>query len=1050
MKRQYIIFAVTLVALLGSLVTVFATKQERDFQLRGYVDASKDANLPFKVPRLGVNTELTQYSPEVLSHQFEQMEAAHITWVRQVIPWDEIEPQKGEYEWETWDRIIETLLNYPSLHLIAVITYTPAWARADTAQTDRTSPPGDPVDYANFARLFAERYGESIDYYQIWDEPNLTATWGGLEPRPADYVALLQETYGAIHGADGEATVIAGALAPTSETGPKNISDILFLSDLYALGAQRYMDAVGAKPYGFDQSPGDRTVHSDTLNFSRIIALREEMVRNGDATKAIWAMNWGWNSLPANWTGQPSIWGHVTSAEQVDYSLTALNRVEREWPWLAGMILHHWQPSAPIEDPIWGFALIDQQNRPTALYQALTQRPSPLAAENGLFPATTPFARYSGVWTFGKMGADIGWVQDSQLTFDFAGQAISLLLRQDKFVAYLYPTVDGQQANAAPKDSSGNAYIVLTSGSELPEKNLVPVANDLPQGTHTLHVVADRGWDRWVLAGYGVSSGNLSLPYDNKIAIAWIAVIISVTSAVVAGWQLNWVPVVSQLALLYRKIGMVGQLVIGIVTSIALLLGMLLTWGDSTPNFFRRESVQLGLAILSAGLLYLQPGLVLAIIAAIILLVLIYNHLDIGLTLTLFWVPFFLFPIELYRFAFPLSEILILITSGAWILRLLSDWGKNRQISVNDAPRFQISVYLKKLNGLDYAVVAFVLLGIFSLAWARLPSEAITELRVMIFEPALFYVIYRTIPFNKHVMLKLVDALLLAGTVVALIGLWQFLQGESVITAEAGARRLASVYGSPNNVGLFLGRCIPFALSFLFAPLDRLRRIVAALVLGVMGLAVILSQSVGAIFIGVPAAIVAVLLVYGGKRARLTLFGLVIIAVVGFLFSLQSARFARVLDFDSGTNFFRIRVWQSALNVIHDYPITGLGLDQFLYAFRGHYILPDAWQEPNLSHPHNIILDFWVRLGILGVGLLLFVQVAFWNTIRHAARIQGNNKDPIIFAIIIGIVGSMVNLIFHGLIDNSVFVQDLSYVFIFLLAVPAHLSNRSAIDEPPL
>ncbi len=40
------------------------------------------------------------------------------------------------------------------------------------------------------------------------------------------------------------------------------------------------MDAVAAKPYGFDSSPGsDRSVRSDTLNFSRVVALRE-VIRN--------------------------------------------------------------------------------------------------------------------------------------------------------------------------------------------------------------------------------------------------------------------------------------------------------------------------------------------------------------------------------------------------------------------------------------------------------------------------------------------------------------------------------------------------------------------------------------------------------------------------------------------------------------------------------------------------------------------------------------------------------------------------------------------------
>lgn len=1047
MKRQYIIFAITLAALLGSLVTVFASQQERDFQLRGYADASVDANLPFKVPRLGVNAELTQYSDSDLAQQFQRMVDAHVTWVRQIFPWDEIEAEKGQFQWRKWDHIMDALAQYPSLRVVAVIMLTPQWARTDAAQADRTAPPLDPKNYATFAQQFASRYGDRIDYYQIWDEPNLIATWGGLEPRPADYAALLREAYSAIHSVDQESTVIAGALAPTTETGPKNISDILFLRDLYALDAQNYMDAVGAKPYGFDQPPQDRTVSPDILNFSHIIALREEMIRYGEGSKAIWAMNWGWNSLPDNWTGQPSIWGAVTSEQQINYTLTALNRVEREWPWLAGMILQQWQPVAAKDDPIWGFALIDQQDNPFALYQALVQRPQSTVAENGLYPVTTPFARYSGVWTFGKMGADVGWVQDSQLDFDFTGQSLSLLLRQDKFVAYLYPTIDGEPANAVPRDASGNAYIVLTSGSELPETNIVPVAVNLQPSQHSLHIVADRGWDRWVLAGYGVSSGNLAQPYENKLTVAWIAVAVSFIGVMVAGWQINWHSLFDGLGFLNRRITAVGRLVIGLLTSIALLIGMLITWGDSTPNLFRRESVQLGLAIASAGLLYLQPGLILAVIAALVLFVLIYNHLDLGLVLTLFWAPFFLFPVQLYRFAFPLSEILILITSAAWIIRLLNIWGKKRQTPINDST--QIPVFWIRIKGMDFAVIAFVGLGTVSLFWAQLRSQAVTELRVMIIEPVLFYAIFRMIPFDKKIILKLVDALILAGFAVAVIGLWQFLQGQAIITAEEGARRLASVYGSPNNVGLFLGRCIPFAFAFVIAPLDHNRRIVAGIMLGVMGLAVILSQSVGAIFIGVPAAVVAVLLVYGGKRARLILLALVIVGVIGFVFSLQSERFARVLDFDSGTNFFRIRVWQSAIAVIRDHPITGLGLDQFLYAFRGHYILPDAWQEPNLSHPHNIILDFWVQLGIMGVGLLVAFQVLFWEAIRQAIRLY-KKSDPVPFAVTIGIVGSMVNLVAHGLIDNSVFVQDLCYVFVFLLAASTQLSNASAIDEPPL
>ena len=62
--------------------------------------------------------------------------------------------------------------------------------------------------------------------------------------------------------------------------------------------------------------------------------------------------------------------------------------------------------------------------------------------------------------------------------------------------------------------------------------------------------------------------------------------------------------------------------------------------------------------------------------------------------------------------------------------------------------------------------------------------------------------------------------------------------------------------------------------------------------------------------------------------------------------------------------------------MIRDHPLFGVGLDNFLYAYRGRYILDAAWQEPNLNHPHNIILDFATRLGLLGLlagGWMIFV-----------------------------------------------------------------------------
>ncbi|MFN8448348.1 MAG: O-antigen ligase family protein [Anaerolineae bacterium] len=281
--------------------------------------------------------------------------------------------------------------------------------------------------------------------------------------------------------------------------------------------------------------------------------------------------------------------------------------------------------------------------------------------------------------------------------------------------------------------------------------------------------------------------------------------------------------------------------------------------------------------------------------------------------------------------------------------------------------------------------------------------------------------------------------MIIAGVLVAAIGLYQYVRGDSVIAAEGGALRLASVYGSPNNVGLFLGRCLPFLLAFLLVPVDSTRRIFAAVGLVIVVIALVLSQSAGALFLGVPLAAAAVILLTLGRRGLVVLAGLAAAGVGGLLLAMRSARFSRMFDLSEGTSFFRVRVWQSAVEMILDHPITGLGLDQFLYAYRGRYIMPDAWQEPNLSHPHNILLDFWLRLGIMGVAVLVWIQIWFW---RSAVRLYRATRgaDRLSFAVTVGSMGSMVNLLAHGLVDNSVFVNDLAYVFALLLGVTMNLS----------
>jgi O-antigen ligase len=1045
--REWVIFVLSCVALAGGIIAALATAGARDFQLRGYVDPIEDSNLPYRVPRLGVNASLEQYIPHELDEQLALMTAANIVWVRQEISWAVVEAEQDNFDWSRYDAIITALAQYPNLRPILVLRDAPPWARDEQAKNHPTAPPTEIEAFAMFVEAVAARYGNTVDHYQIWDEPNLRDAWGGLDPRPANYAAILSLAYTTIHSTDPHAVVIMAALAPTTETGPHNLNEWVFLEQLYQLGVSDSFDAVGAKPYGFDTAPNDRSVRLDTLNVSRIVRLREIMVEYGDGHKAIWASNWGWNSLPDSWSGKPSIWGEVEPDTRNRYTLEMLTRAEREWPWLAGMTLQHWQPIAPNDDPIWGFALVWQDGQPTSLLTDLAEQAIPTrAATNGLYPADTPHATYQGVWTFGDLGADIGWLNDSRFMFRFSGERVGLVVREGDYVAYLYPKVNDAAPSLLPRDKQGNAYIVLTSPRRTPSLTTIPIADELNDGTHTLTATADRGWDRWVLAGYVVSDRNLTTPYQRQTMLAWFTSALATVAVVVSARQIAWRSVFTPLYKLGHSLRWGVNFTLGLLTSVVLLAAMMLMWGWGEASLLRRDSVSLGLSLLSAGLLYVNPALVLAAVAALVLFWLFYHRVEIGLLLTLMWSPFFLFPVQLYLYVFPMAELLLLITIGAWVLRGMVHVAKRYRAGRVPLPSISLSA-------MDYGMAAFTLSALLTLTWTTYMDPAITELRVMIVEPLLFYAMLRTKIQDQTKLRWFADGLLVSGIVVAGIGLGMYAFGAGIITAEGGARRLAGVYGSPNNTALWMGRTMPMALAYLLLVPGRYRRGLGLSLMLVGGTALALTQSAGGLFIGVPVALAVVLILVLQRRAILPLAGLVLVGGIGGIYLLRFPRFAQLLDFTSGTNFFRLRVWESAINVICDYPITGLGLDQFLYFFRGTYILPDAWQEPDLSHPHNFLLDFWTRLGLAGVFVFAWLQVAFWGRVRLLYGIVRENKRH--FAVLVGIVGAMANLLAHGLVDNSVFVNDLALLFVFLLAAvqvstvaetPNHEALNSAAD----
>ncbi|MFQ5813622.1 MAG: O-antigen ligase family protein [Anaerolineae bacterium] len=951
--------------------------------------------LPPDVPQaavnpFGVNVALEQYDEAELEHALDLIEAGGFQWVRQTFPWADIEAQAGQYDWAAWDRIVAAVREH-DLDLIAVLDTSPRWAQRNPEAADRYSPPQEMADFGRFAQAFAERYREEIDYYQIWNEPNLSSHWGGAYVDPAGYARLLREGYIQVKAADPSSFVLTAGLAPNSEGGPLNLNEVDFLRGLYAAGADDYFDIVAVKPYGFDTGPDDRQVHLGILNFSRAQLLREVMVTNGDETKAVWAVEFGWNALPPGWQGQPSIWGQVSEEEQAGYTVAAIERARDEWPWLGVLAVAHFQPDALADDPHWGFALVDEQWKPRPVYQRLRDlATAPPIAYPGRYPADHYTARYVGAWRLSPQGADVGQTGD-RLVIPFKGTRLDLTVRRGDFWGILYVTVDGKPANRLPQDSQGRSYLVLHD--PLYRTETVTLASGLADEVHEAELVAEGGWGQWAIVGWTVALRQAQdaarEPNLRLYQLAWALLGICAVVLLAASYYL----LPAAYSLLKQFVGRYHDL---------------------------PEGLQLAITLATALVFYFSPWPFVSLPALALLAISICLRLDIGLALVAFSIPFYLCPKHIFGLALSMVEITTLLCFAAWVLQAVGSW----------------SLVIGHLEVLDFAVIFFVALSAFSLLTAKNFGVAMREFRVVVFESSLLYFLLRVTPLRKRHLWRIVGALVLAAVIVSLIGLYQYFFTHDVITAE-GVRRIHGVYGSPNNLGLFLGRIVPIlAAVALFGGSLRRRAIYCAIGLPV-ALCLYLTYSRGAWLLGLPAAFIFLGLMRGRKALLIALLVILVIAL-SLLPLVGTERLASLFNTRSGTTFLRLKLWQSSLNMIRDHPLFGVGLDNFLYQYRTRYVLPEAWEELDLSHPHNIVLDYWTRLGILGVIAIGWLQFAFFRKALHLYR-QLDDRD--LRALLLGLMASMIAFLAHGLIDNSYFLVDLAFVFCLTLGIVAKVEG---------
>ncbi len=273
--------------------------------------------------------------------------------------------------------------------------------------------------------------------------------------------------------------------------------------------------------------------------------------------------------------------------------------------------------------------------------------------------------------------------------------------------------------------------------------------------------------------------------------------------------------------------------------------------------------------------------------------------------------------------------------------------------------------------------------------------------------------------------------------------------------------RLTGTFKMPNDLGAYLALLLPLTLGYFVASIraclsqsvgarwKRAHRwfsfaLGTALVLMCANLALTLTRAAW-VSVAVTAGFLFLVVVraragdsardrpsrYGGRAVKWCfLLFLTAVTVVLSLFFIPrhiQTRFQTMLEHPAGFMGERPQWWQTSLELIRHYPLTGIGLGRFRYEYQLNGP-PNQYNIP--YHSHNIYLHIAVEHGIPSLFVFVWMLVIICRQVlamRKANDFWG-------MGIFIGGSGSLLSALVYGLADNVLHHRSL-LIFWFIVGL---------------
>lgn len=372
----------------------------------------------------------------------------------------------------------------------------------------------------------------------------------------------------------------------------------------------------------------------------------------------------------------------------------------------------------------------------------------------------------------------------------------------------------------------------------------------------------------------------------------------------------------------------------------------------------------------------------------------------------------------------PLLLIIILLYGFSVIAN--TDGTKNFLNNVKDFFHDSVSIFM---------FILFITMTV-SVSYSLEKTLAITEsIRFMSYILIYFIIKYGT--QSRKVMKNIINSYIFSSIILCLLGIIQYFTGfdlnkKFVFDYKSGAKiRIAATLGNPNSYAAFLVLILFPLIMLIVGEKNRKKKILYTIISFLVFINMILTGSRNAI-LAFAIGCVVLAITYNWK-----LIFILIGASVTSLYIPQVLNRIKEIS-DPTQNLSRIKLWSTALKMIQEHPLIGVGNGNFISLY-------DAYVKkyPELKYPdykrmpsHNSYLKIESELGVVGILSFLGVLISILSKVIKFIKVENEEYFKLFFK---GFLASFISFLFMNISDNLFFVPKVTTYFWIVCAVCQNL-----------